>query len=96
MDFAYNDRQRLIRPRLLDVLWTFLTQPPDMGMPEPDSGPDAHLCGINADALYLDAERLMAVRKLGRAWRGRADAQHTYTNSLGVRTRPDALTEHTR
>lgn len=91
MDFAHRDRQRLIRPRLLDVLWEFLTQPPDdCGLIEDDD----HLCGIDPDRDYLDTQRRDAIAKLGRCWRGRPDAQHQYINSLGVKTNPAALTEN--
>lgn len=89
-DFAHSDRQRLIHPGILDALREFFTQEPDIGMPPRIDRPHA-----STTDYLMTAKRDDAIRKLGRMWRGRADCEHRYTNSRGVLTRPDALTERT-
>lgn len=91
-DYGTPFRQRLIHPNRLRAAWDFLTSvEPDMGCPEPDD----HLCGIDPNADPLREVKLADARRyLGRSWRGLPDCRHSYTNSAGVRTRPDALTEN--
>lgn len=80
IDHGHRDRQRIIHPGLFDVLRELFATPAPIDKPPAPRVDDKH---ADITDYMLTAKRADAIRRLGRMWRGRADCEHTYTNSDG-------------